>query len=695
MRAKTLSRILLSFFVPTLISTLIVFAKPADAAPVSNAALKWSTQQAAGNGTWSSIAWSPELGKFVAVARSSAFPIGTVQRIMSSTDAKNWTLVSGTNVPATPGVFTSIAWSPAAGLFVAVTCGRTSLSTCTGTTNLRVMTSPDGDVWTERVTPDTDSTWQSIVWSPELNLFVAVSDGGTNSVMTSPDGVNWTARTVPEDNAWKSVTWSPELNIFVAIASSGANRVMTSPDGVNWTSRSASEANTWTSVTWSPDLDTFVAVSSDGTNRVMTSMNGTTWIARAAATANTWTSVTWSPALGKFAAVASSGTNRVMTSSDGTTWTAQSASVDNSWNAITWSPALGTFVAVGSTGATNAGPPFTSARVMTGSMITAGTDVATNVAARGATLHGDYADSFPSTNIFFTGTNTLFRYRIAGSSDPFTDTTPQAQATAGTFTANITSLEPNTAYEFKAVVQWPGAAGTQTLEGGLQTFTTLLADDDNDGIYNVIEDAAPNSGDANNDGTLDSTQSFVASFVNSVTGKYAALELNNVCQVNAVEVKPEADNTVGDLLYEYPVGLMHFTADCGTPGYTTNVSQYYFGAAANSLLRKYDANSHTYFTLTDTTQQSATIGGQTAIKAAFTITDGSNRDMNGATDGIIVDPAGLAVVLPSSGAGTPTTSGGLADTGQNVAILGSVAVLLLASGLLTYRYKQALFPVKK
>lgn len=206
-----------------LICSVIISSAPVKAAPISEPGLKWTTQPAAGNGAWSSITWSPELGKFVAVAKSSSFPIGTVQRIMSSTDAKNWTLVSGTNVPTTPGVFTSVTWSAELDLFVAVVCGRTSLNTCIGTTNLRVMTSPDGDVWTERVTPDTDSTWQSIVWSPELNLFVAVSDGGTNSIMTSPDAITWTARTAPEDNAWKTVTWSPELSLFVALSSSGTN----------------------------------------------------------------------------------------------------------------------------------------------------------------------------------------------------------------------------------------------------------------------------------------------------------------------------------------------------------------------------------------------------------------------------------------------------------------------------------------
>jgi hypothetical protein len=630
--------------------------KPANATNSTNTVLKWSTQAAAGNGTWTAVAWSPELGKFVAVAKSSSFPIGTVQRIMSSPDAKTWTLVSGLNISATAGVFTSVTWSPEVSLFVAVACGRTTFSTCGDNgTNLRVMTSPDGTVWTERATPDTNSTWQSIVWSPELDLFVAVADGGTSSVMTSPNGINWTARSVPEDNTWKSVAWSPELNLFVAVAGSGTNRVMTSSDGINWIARAAAEANTWVSLAWSPQLGTFVAVSSDGTNRVMTSSNGINWTARAASAANVWSSVAWSPSLQKFAAVANSGTNRIMTSPDGVNWTAGAASVDNSWNAITWSPQLGTFAAVGSGGTTNSGPPFTSARVMTGSLATSGTNAATTIGDREATLNGDYLDDFPNTNVFFAGSTVFFRYRVAGSADPFTDTTPQAVATEGAFNVNLASLTPDTEYEFKAVVQWPSASGAQTLEGGLLTFVTLPADDDNDGAPNATENAAPNSGDANDDGTLDSTQANIASYINPITNTYAVLTVDTTCAINAASSAAESSNLVVDSGFDYPAGLMGFTVNCGTPGYTTSVTQYYFGVTNdNFVLRKYKPNMTAYFNVNGATLSQVTIGGQMATKVVYQATDGGDLDIDGTANGTIVDPVGLAqsvVDVPNTGLG--------------------------------------------
>ena len=124
--------------------------------------------------------------------------------------------------------------------------------------------------WTSRTASEA-SSWRSVTWSPELGIFVAVANAGTNQVMTSPDGINWTGRTA-EASDWNSITWSPELGIFVAVAFNGTNRVMTSPDGINWTSRTASEASDWVSVTWSPELGIFVAVSYYGTNQVMTSV---------------------------------------------------------------------------------------------------------------------------------------------------------------------------------------------------------------------------------------------------------------------------------------------------------------------------------------------------------------------------------------------------------------------------------------
>jgi len=654
-----------------------IVPQQASAATLSNTTLKWTTQLSAGSGAWQSIIWSPEQGKFVAVASASTFPFAITARGMTSTDAKSWALSTMTG---TRPLFMSVAWSPSLNMYAAVSCADITGSACQATTtSSSVATSPDGVTWTTRTNPDATANWRSITWAPGVG-FVAVADSGTNRVMTSSDGITWTGRTASQANAWRAVTWSSALSKFVAVATSGTNRVMTSPDGITWTNQTAAEANSWDAVTWSPNLSKFVAVSIDGTNRVMTSPDGITWTPQSAPGTNTWSSVVWSPELSTFVAVANSGTNRVMTSPDGITWTAKAASVDNAWNAVAWAPALQSFVAVASSGANN-GPPVTgSYRTMTGSMITAGTDPATSVAARSATFHGNYTDKYAGANVFF-------RYRVAGSGGAFTDTIPQAVTAEGNFTANASGLTPNTNYEYKAVVQWTSAAGTETLEGGLQTFTTPLADDDSDGVFNVIEDAAPNGGDANNDGILDSAQPNIASYINGATGKYAVLALDNACQINTAATQPESANAMADLLYQYPLGLTGFTANCGTPGFTAHASLYYFGADNVAYIaRKYNPITKTYTTFPGVTTSSVTIGGQAALQATYTITDGGAWDTDGAANGIIVDPIGLSQLLNSGSTGTNSSGSPLANTGTSVASLIGLSSLLSVSGGATIYY---------
>jgi hypothetical protein len=365
--------------------------------------ITWTARSASEANEWLSICWSPELSIFVAVATSGTNRVMTsaigmpnsksvVKALPSqmSVDANgNITTSAGypyyqslgtekiVNPPSTTrtvyGVnitamnkrtrasyasaeacvstwtarsasdansWLSVCWSPELSIFVAVAQNGTN----------RVMTSPDGITWTARSTPS--GYWNSVCWSPELSIFVAVAYSGTYKVMTSQNGITWTTRSPAEDNDWRSVCWSPELSIFVAVATSGTNLVMTSTDGITWTARSAAEDNDWRSVCWSPELSIFVAVASSGTNRVMTSPDGITWTARSAAEANDWFSVCWSPELSIFVAVAYTGTDRVMTSPDGITWTARSAAED--FRSVCWSPELSIFVAVSYSGTNQA-----------------------------------------------------------------------------------------------------------------------------------------------------------------------------------------------------------------------------------------------------------------------------------------------------------------------------------------------------
>ena len=178
-------------------------------------------------------------------------------------------------------------------------------------------------------------------------------------------------------------------------------------------------------------------------------------------------------------------------------------------------------------------------------------------------------------------------------------------------------------------------------------------EDDTDGISSNIENSAPNNGDANNDGVLDSKQNHVGSFLNPVISQYSVVQVDPVCTLSQITSQQESSNTTQDSGYNYPTGLVNFTSSCGTPGYTTNVKVIFYGVSANNLiLRKYNPNTKAYFTINNASVVDATIGGQNAAVATYQITDGGLLDTDGLVNGTIIDPIGLAslaVGVPSTG----------------------------------------------
>jgi len=283
---------------------------------------------------WHALAWSQELGRCVALART-----GT-NRVMWSDDGITWTAASASGARD----WRDVVWADTLRLFVAVAFG--------GGTSGQVMTSPDGITWTAR-TSSQDNNWGAITWANAITLLVAVAESGTNRVMTSPDGITWTNRTAAAANTWRDVDWSQELGQFAAVSSDGsANRIMTSPDGITWTSRSTSgNDNFWSGVTWGAYAGVWVTVAQSGTSRVLSSPDGITWTARTAAAAQQWYKVTWAPEVGLFHAVHLDAVATYMTSRDGITWASRTAATANTRRRSVWCAGLGLFVTVAHSGA--------------------------------------------------------------------------------------------------------------------------------------------------------------------------------------------------------------------------------------------------------------------------------------------------------------------------------------------------------
>ena len=205
---------------------------------------------------WNAVIWSQELSLFVAVGGSGATFSNPL--VSTSSDGITWDTATATAVIT----WNSIAWAPKLGLFCAVSQS--------GVAGENVMTSPDGTNWTSQTA--VVSGWSCVTWSPKLGLFAAFSSGGGlgDRVMTSPDGSTWTTQTLGgSDNAWQDIVWSPENEIFCAVS---LNTVAaTSDDGSTWVTQTTPLGVS--SLVWASNISLFCAVSVSSTD-IMTSVTG-------------------------------------------------------------------------------------------------------------------------------------------------------------------------------------------------------------------------------------------------------------------------------------------------------------------------------------------------------------------------------------------------------------------------------------
>lgn len=210
-------------------------------------------------------------------------------------------------------------------------------------------------------------------------------------------------------------------------------------------------------------------------------------------------------------------------------------------------------------------------------------------------------------------------------------------------------------------------------------FTTVSADVEGDGVDDAVEAGSPNDGDANDDSIADDTQAYVASLISSVTGNYVSLAVPNTCTLSNTTSKSET-NLVADENYNYPLGLLDFSVACGSNGFTTTITQYYYNPPSGDfVLRKYVNGS--YQTVSDATITRSTIGGQPVLLVQYQATDGGALDDDGIANGTIVDPAGPAVLAStttttSSNSSAPNTGLEQKNTVIFVFALGIGTVLL-------------------
>lgn len=220
-------------------------------------------------------------------------------------------------------------------------------------------------------------------------------------------------------------------------------------------------------------------------------------------------------------------------------------------------------------------------------------------------------------------------------------------------------------YTLSCQGQFGGAADSATTT----VTVTPAPDTDGDNVKDYIEQAAPNSGDANGDGILDSQQASVTSFINTRTGGYNTLVADGDC-----DVLGSVSSTNGKTAYL--MGVTSFTLDCVSAGQ---------GAQVELLLdREYDTSLWDVMKVnsgltieTDisrlVTVTSVEIGAEPRTSLTYALVDGGELDEDGVANGTVVDP--LAITSSTPLVGAPN-----AGTGSYVNV--ATVVVAITSGIL-------------
>lgn len=197
----------------------------------------WTTQTTPSFPTlsvWRKIAWSPTLGtgdgRFLAVGGGNTSGTTAININMRS-DNGGVTWTSGSSIfPSVAGVgsqlfFPVVTWSSTLSLF----CAISHIPTSVNNFSMGHATSSDGITWTTSSTTLGKSvTFKDIVWSVTHSTFVAVSSGGL--IATSPNGTTWLISSAPDLRDWNSVAYSPSLDLFAALSDDNVTQNIATSD---------------------------------------------------------------------------------------------------------------------------------------------------------------------------------------------------------------------------------------------------------------------------------------------------------------------------------------------------------------------------------------------------------------------------------------------------------------------------------
>lgn len=217
---------------------------------------------------------------------------------------------------------------------------------------------------------------------------------------------------------------------------------------------------------------------------------------------------------------------------------------------------------------------------------------------------------------------------------------------------------------------------------------------DADHLYNLpyknIDISISAGKDLNNNGRDDITENNVRD-LKDLEGNWVSIELGSSCTFSKAEIVRERDLADRDQEYNYPGGLIDFSASCPGPNSHTLVKIYYFGKDAEGITyKKYNPSTHQYAEFDRIATYNVTVHGQPAVLTGYNIEDGSPLDTDGSSsNGAFSDPVGVGVLGPepadpdqNSGADNQSSSGS-SSTGQDLAGTGQdQSFYILTTGLI-------------
>lgn len=270
-------------------------------------------------GIWRGAAYSSELGYAIAISQTGI--------VAQSIDGITWAAVAD-NLDNSG--WRELIWAANLGLFVTTAQA--------GVAGLRASTSPDGVVWTNRVTPNVGvgSNWSRIVQNPRtLRIFASSEQSSTQPVVFTDDGITWTlAAALPggiSDSCGRGANFYSGLGgngrVYFSGGQVGANvpDYYTDDEGVSFVQVDAT--GLLGQATGPPALNQetgFLVRSSAGSGLWSTSANspgppGNPWLNRAP-NGSQWVGAAHIPELERYVGVRTTGFLTSILSDDGITW---------------------------------------------------------------------------------------------------------------------------------------------------------------------------------------------------------------------------------------------------------------------------------------------------------------------------------------------------------------------------------------